>query len=60
MKGLNFDEVFGTKQHVPSDRVRTGHLPVPLSESPVYIVGARDTKTTVRPDSGWYHGISSR
>jgi hypothetical protein len=26
---------------------------VPLGESPIYIVGPRGTKATVRPDPGW-------
>ncbi len=52
-RGLTFYDVFGTKRFVPLDKVRTGHLPVPLGESPIYIVGARGLKATVRPDPGW-------
>lgn len=52
-KGLTFYDVFGTKRFVPLDKIRTGHLPVPLGESPTYIVGAKGIKATVRPDPGW-------
>lgn len=52
-RGLDCYDLFGTRRHVPFDKVRTGSLPVPLGHSPVYIVGARDTKAVVRPDPGW-------
>jgi len=52
-RGLDCYDVFGTRRHVPYDDVRTGSLSVPLGQSPIYIVGARDTKATVRPDPGW-------
>ena len=52
-KGLDVYDVFGTKRSVPVHPVRTKHLPVPLGESPVYVVGARGLKATVRPDPGW-------
>jgi hypothetical protein len=52
-KGLTFYDVFGTRRAVPYDKVRTGSLPVPLGESPIYIVGPAGTKATVRPDPGW-------
>lgn len=52
-KGLTFYDVYGTKRFVPYDKVRTSHLPVPLGESPIYIVGPKGTKATVRPDPGW-------
>lgn len=52
-RGLDFYDIFGTYRHVPYDKVRTGHLPVPLGESPVYIVGASGTKANTRPDPGW-------
>ena len=52
-QGLTFYDLFGTKRFVPLDKVRTGSLPVPLGESPIYIVGAKGTKATVRPDPGW-------
>jgi len=52
-QGLTFYDLFGTRRFVPFDKVRTGHLPVPLGESPIYIVGAKGTKATVRPDPGW-------
>ena len=52
-KGLTFYDVFGTRRFVPVDPVRTKNLPVPLGESPVYIVGAKGLKAVVRPDPGW-------
>jgi hypothetical protein len=52
-RGLDCYDLFGTRRHVPHDPVRTGSLPVPLGESPIYIVGARDTKARLRPDPGW-------
>ena len=52
-QGLDCYDLFGTLRHVPYDKVRTGSLPVPLGESPIYIVGAKGTKATVRPDPGW-------
>ncbi|MHB1036715.1 MAG: glycoside hydrolase 5 family protein [Pirellulales bacterium] len=52
-KGLAIYDIFGTRRNVPVDPVRTKNLPVPLGESPVYIVGAKGLKATVRPDPGW-------
>ena len=52
-RGLDCYDLFGTQRHVPYDKVRTGSLPVPLGESPIYIVGAKGLKATVRPDPGW-------
>jgi hypothetical protein len=52
-KGLTFYDVFGTRRFVPVDPVRTKNLPVPLGESPIYIVGAKGLKAVVRPDPGW-------
>jgi len=52
-KGLSIYDVYGTRRDVPVDPVRTTHLPVPLGESPVYIVGAKGLKATIRPDPGW-------
>ena len=52
-QGLTVSDVFGTKRLVPFDPVRTGTLPVPLGESPVYIVGAKGTKANVRANPGW-------
>ncbi|MBI5384051.1 MAG: hypothetical protein HZA90_05130 [Verrucomicrobia bacterium] len=51
--GLDIFDVFGTKRHVTYNKVRTGSLPVPLGESPVYIVGPKGLKARVRPDPGW-------
>jgi len=45
--------VYRTKRFVPYDKVRTGHLPVPLGESPIYVVGPNGLKAIVRPDPGW-------
>jgi hypothetical protein len=52
-RGLTFCDVFGTQRFVPFDKVRTSHLPVPLGESPVYIIGSQGMKVIVRPDPGW-------
>jgi hypothetical protein len=52
-KGLTLYDIYGTKRLVTFDKVRTGTLPVPLGESPIYVVGPRDLKTNVRPDPGW-------
>ena len=52
-KGLTICDVFGARRHVPVVPVRTTSLPIPLGESPVYIIGAAGLKATVRPDPGW-------
>ena len=52
-KGLTQYDVFGTKRVVTYNKVRTGNNPFPLGESPIYIVGPKGTKATVRPDPGW-------
>jgi hypothetical protein len=52
-KGLTFYDVYGTRRFVPHDRVRTASLPVPLGESPVYVVGPKGLRITVRPEPGW-------
>ena len=52
-KGLTFYDIYGTKRFVHYDSRRTGHLPVPLGESPIYILGAKGMKATVKPDPGW-------
>jgi hypothetical protein len=52
-KELSFYDVFGTCRRVPTDPVRTKSLPVPLGESPIYVVGPKGLKATVRPDPGW-------
>ena len=51
--GLNFYDIFGTKRFVPFDQQRTSSLPVPLGQSPIYIVGPKGLKANVRPDPGW-------
>ncbi len=52
-QGLNFYDIYGTHRFVPYDKVRTGSLPVPLGESPIYIVGPAPMKANLRPDPGW-------
>ena len=52
-KGLTFYDLYGTQRFVPYDKVRTGSLPVPLGESPIYIVGPAGTQANARPDPGW-------
>jgi hypothetical protein len=52
-KGLTFYDIFGTRRFVPYDKVRTASLPVPLGESPIYIVAPKGLKATVQPDPGW-------
>ena len=52
-KGLTFYDIYGTRRVATYDQVRTGHLPVPLGESPIYVVGPKGLKATVRPDPGW-------
>jgi hypothetical protein len=51
-RGLTFYDVYGTRRFVPYDKVRTGNLPVPLGESPVYVVGPKLT-AKVRAEPGW-------
>jgi len=52
-KGLTFYDVYGTRRFVPHDPVRTASLPVPLGESPVYIVAPAGVTATFRPEPGW-------
>jgi hypothetical protein len=52
-RGLVCYDLYGTRRVATYDKVRTGHLPVPLGESPIYVVGPRGLKATVRPDPGW-------
>ena len=52
-RGLTIYDILGTARQVPYDKVRTSHLPVPLGESPLYIVGAKGMKASVRADPGW-------
>jgi hypothetical protein len=51
--GLDIYDIFGTRRSVPVVAVRTTSLPVPLGESPVYVVGAKGMKAQVRGDPGW-------
>ncbi len=52
-RGSTFYDLYGTKRVVPYDKIRTGHLPVPLGQSPIYAVGPKGLKATVKPDPGW-------
>jgi hypothetical protein len=52
-KGIDVLDIFGTRRHVTYDPVRTKSLPVPLGESPIYILGPKGLKATARPDPGW-------
>jgi hypothetical protein len=52
-KGLTFYDLYGTKRVATYHKVRTSHLPVPLGESPIYVVGPKGLKASVRPDPGW-------
>jgi hypothetical protein len=51
--GLTLYDVYGTKRIVTWHPVRTKSLPVPLGESPIYVVGPAGLKANVRPDPGW-------
>ena len=52
-QGLTFYDIYGTRRVATYDKVRTGHLPVPLGESPIYVVGPKGLKATPKPDPGW-------
>jgi hypothetical protein len=52
-QGLDILDIFGTRRSVPVHPVRTRYLTIPLDESPVYILGAKGIKATVRPNPGW-------
>jgi hypothetical protein len=51
--GLNVYDIYGTRRYVPFDKVRTKNLSVPIGTSPLYIVGSKGLKATIRPDPGW-------
>ncbi len=51
--GLTLYDVYGTMRFVEFDSVRTASVPVPLGESPIYIVGPKKLQASVRPDPGW-------
>ncbi len=51
-QGLTLYDLYGTRRVVPAD-ARTRNLTVPLGTGPVYILGARGLRATVRPDPGW-------
>ncbi len=52
-RGLRFYDIYGTERIATFDPVRTRSLPVPLGESPIYILGPKGLKATPRPDPGW-------
>ncbi len=52
-KGLNIYDVYGTQRYVPVHKIRTKSLSVPIGTSPIYIVGAKGLKASVRPNPGW-------
>jgi len=52
-RGLTFYDLYGTRRFVEYDAVRTKSLPVPLGESPIYILAPKGLKAAVRPDPGW-------
>jgi hypothetical protein len=52
-RGLTIYDIYGTKRIATYHPVRTKHLPVPLGESPIYVVGPKGLKASVRPDPGW-------
>jgi hypothetical protein len=52
-QGLSFFDVYGTKRVATYHPVRTKSLPVPLGESPIYVVGPNGLKASARPDPGW-------
>jgi hypothetical protein len=52
-KGIEVLDVFGTRRHVTYDPVRTKSMPVPLGESPIYLLGPKGLKATPQPDPGW-------
>lgn len=52
-RGLTIYDIYGTKRVVTFHPVRTKHLPVPLGESPIYVVGPKGLKASARPDPGW-------
>jgi len=52
-QGLSFFDIYGTKRVAMFHPVRTKSLPVPLGESPIYVVGPKGLKASARPDPGW-------
>ncbi|MBW8039637.1 MAG: hypothetical protein FVQ85_06515 [Planctomycetes bacterium] len=52
-KGLNIYDIYGTRRFVPVHKIRTKSLSVPLGTSPLYIVGSKGLKASVRPNPGW-------
>jgi len=46
-------DLYGTKRVVAWDARRTSNNPFPLGQSPVYIVGPKGLKMSVRPNPGW-------
>jgi hypothetical protein len=52
-KGLTQVDLYGTKRFVAWDARRTRNNTFPLGQSPVYVVGPKGLKASVRPDPGW-------
>lgn len=52
-RGLTQYDVFGTQRVVTYNRPRTGSNPFVFGESPIYVVGPKGLKASLRPDPGW-------
>jgi hypothetical protein len=52
-KGLANYDVYGTKRVVAWNAQRTSNNSFPLGQSPVYIVGPKGMKVSVRANPGW-------
>jgi hypothetical protein len=51
--GLTIYDIFGTRRTATYHPIRTKSLPVPVGESPIYVVGPKGLKAAVRPPPGW-------
>jgi hypothetical protein len=51
-KQLEYYDILGVKRVVPLNE-RTGALPVPLTPSPIYLVGPKGLRVRVVPKPGW-------
>ena len=52
-QGLAVVDLYGTKRIVAWDARRTSNNSFPLGQSPVYLVGPKGLKMSVRPNPGW-------
>jgi hypothetical protein len=52
-RGLTTCDVYGTRRFVAWDARRTSNNPFPLGQSPMYVVGPKGLKVSVRPNPGW-------